>query len=186
MAVDCAGEQDQYAEMQDRLFANQRQLEPWSAHAEAVGIDTAQFEECLESGRHDAGVRTDMKEALRDVRTKVDLARAEFPDEVDFPVVEEVSFDDVPVIFFTLTGGVDLSQLREIAEDIAPDLERVDGVRHVEVFGGFEREIQIVVDPAILAEFGMTLRELAGIIEGQSRSVPAGDLRGSSSDRVNR
>ena len=65
MAVDCAGEQDQYAEMQDRLFANQRQLEPWSAHAEAVGIDTAQFEECLESGRHDAGVRTDMKEAAK-------------------------------------------------------------------------------------------------------------------------
>ncbi len=65
VAVACAGEQDRYGEMQNRLFANQRQLEPWSGHAEAVGIDTAQFEECMESGRHDAGVRNDMKEAAK-------------------------------------------------------------------------------------------------------------------------
>ena len=65
MTVACAGEQDRYSEMQDRLFANQSQLEPLSGHAEAVGIDTAQFEECMESGRQDAGVRNDMKEAAK-------------------------------------------------------------------------------------------------------------------------
>ena len=65
VAVGCAGEQDRYSEMQDRLFANQRQLEPWSSHAEAVGIDKARFEECMGSGRQDVGVRNDMKEAAK-------------------------------------------------------------------------------------------------------------------------
>ena len=46
--------------MHDRLFANQRALEPWTGHAEALGLDTAAFDECLESGRHAAAIRKDM------------------------------------------------------------------------------------------------------------------------------
>ena len=65
VAVACAGEQDRFWEMHNRLFANQKQLEPWSGHAGAVGADTAQFEECMASGRHDGGVRNDMKEAAK-------------------------------------------------------------------------------------------------------------------------
>ncbi|MCH7667123.1 MAG: thioredoxin domain-containing protein [Acidobacteria bacterium] len=65
VAVACAGDQDRYWEMHDRLFANQRQLEPWSGHAEAIELDVATFDDCMESGRHDAGVRRDMKEAAK-------------------------------------------------------------------------------------------------------------------------
>ncbi len=65
VAVACAGEQDRFWEMHDRLFANQRQLEPWSGHAEAIGVDTEQLEECMASGRQDKAVRNDMKEAAK-------------------------------------------------------------------------------------------------------------------------
>ncbi len=65
VAVACAADQDRYWEMHDRLFANQRRLEPWSGHAEAVGLDLAAFDECMESGRHDAAIRADMKEAAK-------------------------------------------------------------------------------------------------------------------------
>jgi predicted DsbA family dithiol-disulfide isomerase len=49
--------------MHDRLFANQRALEPWSGHAQALGLDTAAFESCMSSGTHAAAVRADMAEA---------------------------------------------------------------------------------------------------------------------------
>jgi len=65
VAVACAADQGLYWEMHDRLFANQRQLEPWSGHAEAIGLDVATFDECMESGRHDAAIRADMKEAAK-------------------------------------------------------------------------------------------------------------------------
>ncbi len=65
VAVACAADQDRYWEMHDRLFANQRSLEPWSGHAKAVGADVATFDECMESGRHDAAIRADMKEAAK-------------------------------------------------------------------------------------------------------------------------
>jgi protein-disulfide isomerase len=61
----CAGEQGKYWEMHDRLFANQRTLEPWRAHAEAVGLDVSKFEECLGSGRYAGEVRKGMAEARK-------------------------------------------------------------------------------------------------------------------------
>ena len=51
--------------MHDRLFKNQRALEPWSGHAAALGLDVAAFDACLDSGRHANAVRRDMAEARK-------------------------------------------------------------------------------------------------------------------------
>jgi len=64
-ATHCAEEQGKYWEMHDRLFANQRALEPWSGHAEALGLDVAEFDECMSAARMEAVVRKDMAEASK-------------------------------------------------------------------------------------------------------------------------
>jgi len=64
-AANCAGDQGMYWEMHDRLFESQKALEPWTPHAEAIGIDVAQFEECLNSGKHANEIRKDMSEAQK-------------------------------------------------------------------------------------------------------------------------
>ncbi len=64
-ATHCAEEQGKFWEMHRRLFENQRALEPWNEHAEALGLETARFEECLSSGKHAAAVRRDMAEARK-------------------------------------------------------------------------------------------------------------------------
>jgi protein-disulfide isomerase/thiol-disulfide isomerase/thioredoxin len=63
--ADCAGEQGKYWEMHDRLYANQQSLEPWTAHAEAIGLDIAKFQDCLSSGRSADEIRKDMAEAQK-------------------------------------------------------------------------------------------------------------------------
>ncbi len=64
-AANCAGEQGKYWQMHDRLFANQKAFEPWSAHAEAVGLDGAAFDRCLGSGKFGQEIRRDMGEAQK-------------------------------------------------------------------------------------------------------------------------
>jgi protein-disulfide isomerase len=56
----CAAEQGKYSEMQDRLFATPPALEPWDAHAKALGIDVERFNQCLASGQHAAAIRADL------------------------------------------------------------------------------------------------------------------------------
>ncbi len=51
--------------MHDRLFAFQKALEPWSGHADALGLDVAAFDGCLAAGTHANAVRADMAEARK-------------------------------------------------------------------------------------------------------------------------
>ena len=51
--------------MHHRLFENQRALEPWTPHAEALGLDVPGFEQCMSSDKHTAGIRRDMAEAQK-------------------------------------------------------------------------------------------------------------------------
>jgi protein-disulfide isomerase len=61
-AARCAGEQGKFWEMHDRLFANQKELEPAKAHAEAIGLDVPKFEGCLSAGRYAEAIRKDVAE----------------------------------------------------------------------------------------------------------------------------
>jgi len=57
-AAHCAGELGKYWEMHDLLFQNQKALAlpQLAERARTVGVDGAQFDECLSSGRHGARV----------------------------------------------------------------------------------------------------------------------------------
>jgi protein-disulfide isomerase len=58
-ATHCAGEQNKYFEMSERLFANQKLLAPaeLTNHARALGLDVAAFQPCLDSGKYADHVR---------------------------------------------------------------------------------------------------------------------------------
>lgn len=64
-AAACAGDQNKFWDMHDRLFENAKALAPdqLPGHAEAVGLDVAAFQKCLSSGKHDGGIRDDMRVA---------------------------------------------------------------------------------------------------------------------------
>ena len=66
-ATHCAVEQGKYWEMHARLFANQRELDrpDLSKHAQAIGLDGAAFDKCLDSGKSAARVRKDVSEAQK-------------------------------------------------------------------------------------------------------------------------
>ena len=63
-AAECAGEQGQYWEMHDKLFENQKALTVPSLkqYAAGLGLNTADFDSCLDSGKFAQNVQDDFKE----------------------------------------------------------------------------------------------------------------------------
>lgn len=63
----CAGDQGKFWEMHDRLFANQNALAPEALlkHAEALGLDAAQFRQCLDSGKQATQIKAAMAEGQK-------------------------------------------------------------------------------------------------------------------------
>lgn len=65
-AAACANDQGKYWEMHDRLFGNQTMLAAanMTVHAQAIGLETASFQQCLAGGKHKESIRKNMAEAL--------------------------------------------------------------------------------------------------------------------------
>ena len=67
LAALCAGDQDKYWEMHDLLFDNQKALgvDNLKSFADTIGLDTAMFNECLDSKKHAGQIRKDMASAAK-------------------------------------------------------------------------------------------------------------------------
>jgi protein-disulfide isomerase len=63
-AARCAGEQDNYWAMHDRLLQDQQTLvaKQLSAYALALGLDITKFQQCIDNGTYDFQIRKDVQE----------------------------------------------------------------------------------------------------------------------------
>lgn len=62
-AAHCAGEQNKYWDMHDRMFANQQALmvPQLKEHAAALSLDAATFGQCLDTGKYADAVNADLQ-----------------------------------------------------------------------------------------------------------------------------
>ena len=124
-------------------------------------------------------VGTSKDVALRDVSEKLRQVPA-YPEEVDEPTIEATGADMSNTIAWIIFRGApdeDVSGLKDLVEDdIKPILERADGIASVDVYGGREREVKVVVDPYKLAARGLTLDDLMGALRGHNKNISAGTI----------
>lgn len=64
-AARCAADQGKFWQMHARLFQNQRRLEPWSAHAEALKLDAPRFDACMAEAKGTEDIRRNVQEAVK-------------------------------------------------------------------------------------------------------------------------
>lgn len=121
---------------------------------------------------------TDIKQALQDVKDKVDEAMGELPTDLDEdPSVFEVNFSELPIVVFSLSGTCGLPCLKKIADDLEDDLEAVPGVLEVEVTGGVEREIRVEVMPDKLGLYGLSFENLRRVVQSENQNTSGGAIR---------
>ena len=120
---------------------------------------------------------TNLDFAAQDVRDQIGLYKQYLPEEAAEPLVMKFSFSQFPVIFYGITSDIPAMKLRTIMEDeIAPRLERIDGVASARVFSMDEREILVDVDKAALESRGLTLDQVMMAIRAENLNLPAGNI----------
>ncbi len=118
--------------------------------------------------------KQDVSDALRRVVYQIPI------NEFDNPIVQSGRpFGEEAIAWIILSSddpNINVPKLYKfIDEDVKPILERVEGVSSVSLFGGREREIQIVADALKLARAGITFRELQTALQLQNTNVSAGN-----------
>ena len=140
-----------------------------STSAENMSMVIAQF---------DYGVNLD--EVLTDMRDNVDMVKSQLPEDASDPTVMSIDIDSMPVIMVALRGS-DLATMQSIAEDeLAPALERLDGVASVDISGGYENEVAVKTDAARLRGYNLTVSSVAQQIGADNMAVPGGELESGS------
>jgi protein-disulfide isomerase len=64
IAARCAGDQDRYWSMHDRLFEGRLEQAEFQRHAKTIGLDLAAFTKCLRDVRHTDAIFRDKDEGL--------------------------------------------------------------------------------------------------------------------------
>lgn len=126
----------------------------------------------------------DMKRAVFDVQALMNVVQANLPATgANLKPSWVVPIDplNLPVITFSLRAdpgsGWDLRRLREFADNaVVNRLKRVDNVYSVVPFGGYRRQLQVVVDRDKLAARGLSILDVKSAIDRQSINRPAGNL----------
>ncbi len=115
----------------------------------------------------------DMDQAETDVNNKIN--KVNLPDGAMDPLVGVFETGEMPIFKLTVTGDYDLAALKSFAEEIQSDIEKVAGVREVTLSGGYEREIQVLIDFNKLAEYGLDINTVKNTLQASNINVPAGD-----------
>ena len=119
-----------------------------------------------------ASADTDKK--IAELKEKVDEAEIDLPEEAEDPIVRKLRFSDQPILIFSLSGPFALPQLKQFAEDLKDEIESIAGVSRVDLSGGQEREIQVIVDKEKLDSFGVRIDQVTSAIQRANADIPTG------------
>ena len=113
------------------------------------------------------------EDSLVRLYTKLMSNYDKIPPGVSQPMVKARSIDDVPILSLTLWSDSDRYtgyELRRVAGILADELKKDKNVSDVQIIGGQKRQIRIVVDPARLRAYNLSVLQLSQAI-GKSNVV---------------
>ena len=100
-----------------------------------------------------------------------------FPVGVYKPIVKTRSIDDVPMLGLTLwSEKYDEFQMRQIAEEVTSEIEKIKDVAATKEIGGRKREVKVVLDKDKMAESGVDPLGIMQIIQANNASSQSGSF----------
>lgn len=119
---------------------------------------------------------TDMDFAMLHTREKLDSVG--LPEDVEDPTIIPLDPQSKPIMVLSISGEGSLLEIKEFAEElIKPRMEQIEGIGSAEIAGGVEREIQIEVNPQLLALYGLTIQQISGRIDAFNRNLQGGTIK---------
>ncbi|BDQ34246.1 efflux RND transporter permease subunit [Pseudodesulfovibrio portus] len=128
---------------------------------------------------------TDYDTLYDELRFKVLSIQNDLPDDMDPPSFTVIRVSEwLPAISVNLVGDRSNRALTLMAEEMKIPLQRIPGVKEVQIDGEDPREFHVALDPGKLKRLGVTFDEVGQALEGANVSVPAGDFISDSGEYV--
>ncbi|WP_317899845.1 efflux RND transporter permease subunit [Aurantibacillus circumpalustris] len=123
--------------------------------------------------------RTDVKVevAKQKVKDAVDEARADMPQTLTKePMIKEIAFSEIPIMYINVAGNYDLKQLKKYAEDLQDRIEGLKEINEVKIVGALDREIQVNIDAYKMQAAQLTFYDISSAISRENLSITGGNV----------
>lgn len=121
---------------------------------------------------------TDMDVAYREVRDRIQRARAQLPSDADRIYIRQHDPESIPVYVVGLAVNPDITDPYDLIQNtIVVHLQRLNGVADVDVNGLEEKEIFIDLDRQRTEGSGLNIYQLAMDLGSDNFSMASGDIR---------
>ena len=99
------------------------------------------------------------------------------PQGVTFPLVKTRAIDDVPILGLTLwSENYDDYQLKQIAQELTNEIEKVNDVAITHQIGGRNRQLRVVLDKDKLAASELDFLAVSEMIKANNQQLSAGSF----------
>ena len=116
--------------------------------------------------------------AAQEVQNKINQVVNELPSSAEVPVVSKMDPDAGSVLQIAVSANRSTRDVTLIADKlIKRKLENCDGVGQVQIQGGANREIHIVVNPERLRAYNLTVTDVFNALRSQNMEMPGGSLK---------
>ena len=121
---------------------------------------------------------TDIDVASSDVRARLEEELSELPDDVERPQLRKFDVASFPVVILGIASDtLDPLELNDVAErHLRNRFARLEGVAQVDLWGGYERELRIALDPHRLQALALGPEDVVQSIRNANVDLPAGSV----------
>lgn len=122
---------------------------------------------------------TDVKvdQAKQKVKDQVDKAKSDLPSDLKTdPIVQEINFSDMPVLYINISGDIDLPSLKRYAEMAKDKIESLPSITRVDIVGALDRELQVNLDLTAMATSGLTMDDVTRAIQYENMRISGGNI----------
>ena len=121
--------------------------------------------------------RDEFDKLYQDLRTELDKVQ-DLPEDADDPIMFKLESNTLtPVVDLVIAGDLPEKEMRELAEELQDEIEAVEDVLEVSVYGIRDRQIWVEIDPDRLDRYSLTLQQVVAALAAKNMNVPAGELK---------
>lgn len=116
--------------------------------------------------------------ASSDVGNSLDKIKGELPSSILPPKIIQITSATDPIITIAISSkdkSVALEDIRQLAQTgIKHKLIQLQGIANIDVFGGYDKELQIIIDKEKLDQYGLDLSQVMATIESNNNDYAIG------------
>ncbi len=154
--------------VEEELYALDEIRRAYSTTIDEVTVIRAEFE-----------YAKNIDTAVNDVTNALSKIRAKLPKDIKEPQIIKITEATAPVLVVAMSpkegSGLNLEDVRDLAAgEIKHKLLKTQGVANVDIFGGYEKELQIIVDKEKLDAYHLSLGQVIATLQKNDNEYAVG------------